>query len=69
MDVFDSNFLSKHNTEWFLSEQEKWKENREGLIEVLEDKLDDCRRKLLCIQETLWDCYAIAKGDDEELNF
>lgn len=66
MDIFDDHrFLSKHNEkEWCPSYQEKWKENREGLIEFLEDKLDDCRRKFFCIQDRLYECYEIAKGDD-----
>ena len=65
MDIFDDHFLSKHNEEeWCPSAN--WKEDHEKLIEHLEDKLDDCRRKFLCIQDQLWDCYAIAKGDDEE---
>ena len=67
MDVFDDRFLSKHNEEeWYPSSQEKWKEDREELIEFLENKLDDCRRKFLCIQERLYECYSIAKGEEEE---
>lgn len=67
LDVLDDHFLSKHNeTEWYPSALEKWKEDREGLIQHLEEKLDDCRRSFLHIQDKLWDCFAIAKGDSDE---
>jgi len=66
MDIFDNHFLSKHNDrEWYPSAE--WKDSQEKLIEHLEDKLDDCRRKFLCIEERLWECFSIAKGDDEEI--
>lgn len=67
MDVFDSHFLSKHNAEkWFPSELDKWKNDREQLVEYLEDRLDECRRNFQWVQEQLWDCYSIAKGDDDD---
>lgn len=31
-----------------------------------EEQLDSLRRQLRYLSEELWDCYAIAKGDDEE---
>jgi hypothetical protein len=63
-----SNFLSKHNEEkWYPSGLDKWKNDREPLIEYLEDRLDECRRSFMCLQEKLWDCHSIARGDDEEL--
>ena len=67
MEIFEHHFLSKHNeTEWYPSSDAKWKEDREGLIELLEDKLDDCRRNFLRIQDDLQECFWIAKGDDED---
>lgn len=67
MDIFDHHLLSKHNeAEWYPSGDAKWKEDHDGLIELLEDKLDDCRRKFLQIQDELQECFWIAKGDEDE---
>lgn len=50
-DIFE--MLSKHNTYW-SSENEQ-----EG------DKLDDLRRKFLCIQDNLWDVMRILNRDKD----
>lgn len=31
-----------------------------------EEQLDELRRQLRWVSEKLWDCYAIAKGDEED---
>ena len=31
-----------------------------------EEQLDSLRRQLRCLVHELWDCYAIANGDDDE---
>lgn len=31
-----------------------------------EDQLDSLRMQLKCLSDNLWDCFAIARGDEEE---
>jgi hypothetical protein len=33
-----------------------------------DDQLDSLRMQLRCMTDNLWDCYAIARGDDEEFS-
>lgn len=56
MDIFnETRFLSKYNEVYWCPSN----------LEESEEKLDECRRKFIVIQEQLNECYSIACGDDE----
>jgi hypothetical protein len=33
-----------------------------------EEQLDELRMQLSCLTDNLWDCFAIARGDDEDFS-
>lgn len=52
-DIFDS--LSKHNPYW------------DAIDPDVSDKLDDLRRKFVCLNDNLWDLWAILHADHEDV--